>query len=117
MQSLRSARLLARFVLAWFALVVGIAAAAPIVQPQSFEVICSGGTMKLVVPGDGEDGEPAATVSLDCPMCMGVAPPPPAALVLPAPEPLGRALQSIPAAHIAAFARAALPPRGPPAFS
>ena len=116
MQSLRSTRLLARLVLAWFALVVGFATAAPIVQPQSFEVICSGGTMKLVVPGDA-GGEPAATVSLDCPMCMGVAPPPPVAVVLPSPEPLARALQSIPAARIAAFARAALPPRGPPAFS
>jgi hypothetical protein len=116
MQSLRSARFLARFMAAWFVLVVGFATAAPIVQPQSLDVICSGGTMKLVMAGDGEDGQASASVTLDCPLCMSVAPPPVSAAV-PALPPLGRAVQSIPAAHIASFARAALPPRGPPLYS
>lgn len=116
MQPLRSARFLARVVLAWFVLVVGFAAAAPIVQPQSLDVICSGGTMKLVVQGDADEGQAPATVSLDCPLCMSVAPPP-AVVTFAEPQPLGRALQSIPAAHIAAFTRPALPARGPPALS
>lgn len=116
MQPLRSARFLARFVLAWFVLVVGLAAAAPVVQPQSLDVICSGGMMKLVVQGDADEGQASAAVSLDCPLCMSVAPPP-AVVTVAGPQPLGRALQSIPAAHIAAFTRPALPARGPPALS
>jgi len=38
-------------------------------------------------------------------------------LALPTPLPLGRALQSIPAARIAAATASPLPARGPPALS
>jgi hypothetical protein len=116
MQRLRTARLLARLVLAWLALVIGVATAAPLVQPQSLEMICSGGVMKPVLLVDGEESQPQATAGLDCPLCAAVAPPP-AVLAFAEPQPLGRALQSIPSAHIAALASAALPARGPPAHS
>ena len=114
MQSLRSARFLARFVLAWFALVVAAAAATPVFQPQSLEWICSGGGMKLVAPAAGDDaGTPPQVASLDCPLCFAVAPPPPVSVdVLP--QPLGRALQPIPSARIAALTAAPPPARGPP---
>lgn len=43
MHRLRQARFLARLVLAWFALPLGVALASPLVQPQSLEMVCSGG--------------------------------------------------------------------------
>lgn len=50
MQSLRRARLLARLVLAWFLLSLGVAVASPIVLPQSMQLVCSAsGSVKLVV--------------------------------------------------------------------
>lgn len=69
MQSLRRARLLARLVLAWFALAIGAAVASPLVQPRSVELICSGGgAMKLLVLGDDGNAAPAGP-TLDCPLC------------------------------------------------
>jgi len=114
MQPLRSARFLARLVLAWFALVVGTAAAMPLLHPQAggLQLICSGGGLQLVAAGD-EEGQPPAGATLDCPLCAVVAPPPPAVTVESSP-PLARLLQSIPAARLAALAAPALPARGPP---
>lgn len=118
MQALRHARFLARLVLAWFVLSLGVAIASPLVQPQSLELICaSGGAMKLIVKNaDGSAQERGHT--LDCPLCASVAAPPPVAGPRAvAPSPLAPALQPVPAAHIASRTAAPLPPRGPPAFS
>lgn len=114
MHALRQARFLARLVLAWFALSVGIAVAAPLVQPQAVQFICAGGGgMKLLVTGD--DGNAAAGApTLDCPLCATVAPPPVAAPAAVLPLPLGVAMQPIPAARIAALTAAPPPARGPP---
>lgn len=113
MQPLRSARFLARLVLAWFALVVLAAAATPAIQPQALELVCSGGSLKLVAVGDLDDGQAPQATSLDCPLCMAVAPPPPASVHVQ-PRPLGLALQPTPAAHIAVRTAAPPPARGPP---
>ncbi|WP_298930337.1 DUF2946 family protein [uncultured Ramlibacter sp.] len=116
MQALRNASFLARLVLAWFALSIGVALASPLVQPQSMELICSGaGAMKLLLK-DADGGQSQPSPTLDCPLCASVAPAPVAA-AMPAAQPLGLALQSLPAAHIAA--RTAVPPpgRGPPLFA
>jgi hypothetical protein len=115
MQSLRSARILARLVLAWFVLSLGAAIASPLVAPKSFELICSGsGGSKLIVKD--EQGQPtAAHLTLDCPMCFAAGGPPPAVVVLPAAAPLAHAVQPVPAARIAALTAAPLPARGPPA--
>jgi hypothetical protein len=77
MQSLRQAAFLARLVLAWFALAIGVAVASPLVKPQAIELICSGsGAMKVLVKGD--DGKPAASHhTLDCPLCATLDAPPP----------------------------------------
>jgi hypothetical protein len=115
MQALRNASFLARLVLAWFALYVGVAVASPLVQPVGIELICSGvGTVKVLVKG--ADGTPAAMGhTLDCPMCASMdAPPPVAAPAVSAPQPLAYVLRSIPAARIAAATAAPLPARGPP---
>ena len=39
MQALRNASFLARLVLAWFALAIGVAVASPIVKPKSMELL------------------------------------------------------------------------------
>ncbi|PIF90716.1 hypothetical protein CLU86_1605 [Acidovorax sp. 62] len=120
MQRLRSLSLLARLILAWFVLTVGVAIASPIVHPQTMELVCTtGGAAKLVVLDD--DGEQATTAlhhTLDCPLCLQFSAP--AALDQAAvvhPEPLAHALQKAVAATMAALVGAPLPPRGPPAFA
>jgi hypothetical protein len=119
MQFLRNAHLIARFVLVWFALSIGVAIAAPIIHPQGAEVVCTGtGTMKLLIQNDDGSRELGDNM-LDCPLCgmLGAAPPPPASAGTLAPvQALGHVLQSIPAAILAALTAAPPPARGPPAF-
>jgi len=118
LQSLRQARHLARFVLAWFVLALGVAIASPLVKPQGIELVCaSGGAMKLIVKSD--DGKQQVSGhTLDCPLCATVAAPPPLlSLPMAAPAALAHALQPLAAAHIAGRTAAPLPPRGPPTFS
>ena len=112
--------LLGRCVLAWFALSIGVAVASPLVQPHSFELICtSTGAVKLIVTGndDGGDRTTLGAGHLDCPMCLPHAAPPPPALQLPPPteSPFWHALQPVERARIAAITAAPLPARGPPA--
>ena len=119
MQTLRNAHLIARFVLVWFALSIGVAIASPIVKPQGMEVICTGtaGVMKLMLKTDDGSDRDAAHNTLDCPLCglLGAAPPPIVSPVKLAPtQALAHATQSIPAARIAALTAAPLPARGPP---
>ncbi|MBH2020537.1 DUF2946 family protein [Polaromonas sp.] len=119
MNALRNAHLLARFVLVWFALSIGVAIASPLVKPQAMQVVCSGsGAMKLVIQTD-DGGQDVDGFTPDCPLCAASsAPPPPAAPVTAElAQPLAYMLQSIPAARIAALTAAPLPARGPPAFS
>ena len=116
MQALRNTAFLARLVLAWFVLSLGVAIASPVVKPQALELICSGaGVVKLVSQGDDSES-PAGMHTLDCPLCATTGAPPvasPDALALP--SPLGHAVQPIPSARIAALTAAPLPARGPPA--
>lgn len=117
MQVLRASQLLARLVLAWFALTLGVAALSPMVHPQALELICTSGvTAKLVVRGSEGDTAPVGHQTLDCSACfVATLPPWPVAATLPPAQPLARALQPMVAAHIAALVGAPLPPRGPPA--
>jgi hypothetical protein len=118
MQSLRRAHLLARFVLVWFALSIGVAIASPVIKPQAMELICSGtGVMKLLVQTDDGVKEVSTHSSLDCPLCAGFGAPPLAQTVLaPSQKSLGHVLQPVPAAHIAWLTAAPLPARGPPSL-
>ncbi|WP_198088697.1 hypothetical protein [Variovorax sp. E3] len=118
MHALRTFCSLHRLVLAWFMASLLIAVASPIVHPQAMELVCSSaGTIKVIV--QGEDGAvELGTAAMDCPLCMVSGPPPATAqLKLPTPLPLGRALQSIPAARLAAATASPLPARGPPTLS
>lgn len=119
MQTLRNAHLLARFVLVWFVLSIGVAIASPIVKPQAMELVCSGaGVMKLLVKTDDGGSKEVSGHTLDCPLCASVSAPPPVARLNAEPvQPLAHVLQSIPAAHLAALTAAPPPARGPPTFS
>jgi hypothetical protein len=118
MQTLRNARHIARLVLVWFALSIGVAIASPIIKPQAMELICSGsGAMKVIVKTDDGVKEQSGH-TLDCPLCASISAPPPVVRLTVEPiQPLGHVLQSIPAAHIAALIAAPLPARGPPSLS
>jgi Protein of unknown function (DUF2946) len=119
LQGLRQARHLTRWVLVWFALSLGVAIAAPLLNPQAMELICSSsGVMKVLIKnGDGSTSEAMARMA-DCPLCATLAGPPPAGQSSTEPaQPLAHVLQTIPAAIIAALTAAPPPARGPPAFS
>lgn len=118
MTALRHTRNLARLVLAWFVLSLGVAIASPVIHPQAMELVCSAaGAIKVVVQTDDGARELGAS-HLDCPMCVLTGAPPPAAqaIDLPGILPLGRAVQPIPAARLAAATATPLPARGPPAL-
>jgi hypothetical protein len=117
MQALRRANFLARLVLAWFALTLGVAIASPLVNPQAMELVCSGaGALKLVVKADGSTA-PADGHTLDCPLCASFSAPPAATHAVTAMAlPRGDLVAQAPAARIALRSAAPLPARGPPAF-
>ena len=117
MQNLRNAYNLARLVLAWFALFLGVAIASPFVNPNPTRMICSAsGTMSLVSTGDDVAGAIKGH-TLDCPLCTGGGAPPPLSLIsFDTVQALSYALRSIASAHIAYATAAPLPARGPPPF-
>jgi hypothetical protein len=105
-----------RWVLLWFVLSLGAAAASPIVHPQAVELVCaSGGAVKAVVQTDDGVQELGAS-HLDCPLCVLTGAPPPSAVAqaLVSPLPPDRARRLAPS-HTAAASAAPLPARGPPA--
>jgi len=116
--SSRSVRLFARLVLAWFALYLGAAAAAPLLAPAGYAVVCSAdGSARLVQTDD--NGAPAGVAgpSLDCPLCVPAsAPPPPATVEAATPEqPLAYCAAPPTTASWRSSLDAAPPPaRGPP---
>jgi hypothetical protein len=116
MQTLRNFTFLARLVLAWLVLSLGVAVASPIVKPQNVLLVCSGsGAMKIIVTADDGSTSEVGSTAMDCPLCATAGAPPPAfAVQAQPPQPLAYALQSIPSAHIAARTAAPLPARGPP---
>jgi hypothetical protein len=118
MHRLRSARHLARLVLAYFALALVVAIAAPMTQAQSLELVCSSsGGMKLLVH-DEQGTHDASGHAMDCQLCAtGVGPPPLHQFSLQAPTPIAHALLPTVAAHLAWLTAAPLPPRGPPSLS
>lgn len=108
-----TAGLLGRGVLAWFALAVMAAAAAPLAYAQGLQDICtSSGAPTLAA---GADGQPAGGALMHCPLCLPTAPPPPAWSAQPAAAE-ALSFEWRPVAGIAPAARRyAVPPaRAPP---
>ncbi len=120
LQSLREARSIVRWMLVWFALSIGVAVAAPVVNPQALTLICTtAGNVKFVAEsvGDNADGAPSGmqTHALDCVMCLPAGAPPVTSAVLHA-GPAARSPQpaALPERVPARLAKAASA-RGPPA--
>jgi hypothetical protein len=118
MQTLRNAKLIARCVLLWFALSMGVAIASPLVKPQDLRLVCSAaGAVKLVLAVD--DGQAAASShTLDCPLCASIGAPPPMDMVVfgvsqPAAFVSPAVFAEVPRENLAAPP----PARGPPALS
>ena len=117
MQSLRRASFLARLVLAWFVLSLGVAIASPVVRPVSVEMVCSAGAMKLLAHGN-EGGQPSSLHTMDCPLCVSLDVPPVFDPGLP--EAVARGSHPVVAQAppvVVARVTAPLPARGPPAPS
>lgn len=69
-------RWLARFMLACFALSVGVASASPLVHPRSMQWVCVGATVQLMVDsGDGMEAVDGQH-TLDCALCLLAGSPP-----------------------------------------
>lgn len=118
MHWLRRTPSIARCVLAWLVLAVGVASASPLVHPQSMELVCgASGELKLVVAHDDGSVQEMGRHTLDCALCLpGGAPPPVAALTAaPLLQPLAYAVHPVEAARLASLVGAPLPARGPPA--
>lgn len=118
MALLRSSSRLARLVLAWFALTLGVAAASPLIHPQALQLVCGDGpgARLVAVTGDGQAIVDLDHRTLDCLACLGTTLPPPAGIAaLPSAVPAAHLLQPWHAAPVAVPAGAPLPPRGPPA--
>ena len=117
MNALRSSKLIASIVLAWFALFLASAVASPVIKPGGVQMVCSAGGGMKMINVDGHGGEVKASASMDCPLCASVVAPPsrPSSLFIK-PSALEHALHTIAAAHIAALTAPPLPSRGPPSL-
>ena len=115
MDYFRHTQTLARLVLVWFVISVGVAIASPLVVPKAMDLVCTtGGAMKMVSSDDADKAE-STTHTMDCALCMAVGiPPAPMGSQFTKPSPLAHALHPIEAAHIAAATAPPLPSRGPP---
>jgi hypothetical protein len=115
METLRRAHRLTCLLLAWFALSVGVAIAAPVIQPQSVEMVCSGvGGMKMMVTDD--DGAPAADAGhmKDCRQCVMMGAPPVPLVLASQPAPAQEPVAAYADPQVAAWSAAPLSARGPP---
>ena len=113
MHALRDTAFLARLVLAWFALFLGVAMAAPVIHPHVTEVVCSaGGAVKMLLKGD--PAHTAGAHAMDCPLCApSGAPLAASAGWTPALAPRP-AVPSVFAARVGARTHPIAPARGPP---
>ena len=118
LHTLRTTRTLARTVLLWWCLALGLAAAAPLAQAQGSRLVCSASGMVMLV--DAETGAPASQAAhgLDCVLCLFTGAPPPAAQSPLFASTLPHALAATAGPSALAWRSAAPPPgRGPPALS
>ena len=109
-------RILARLVLVWFALFIGVAIASPILNPTETQMVCSSaGGMKMVASGE-EGADVKLTANMDCPLCAPVHVPLHSCNTpFDHASPLAHSLHPVAASLIAAHTAPPLPSRGPPA--
>lgn len=75
-QALRNAHSLTRLVLVCWALLLGVAVASPLVNPEGVQLVCtSAGGVKLVhLDADGQETQ--GNSNLHCPLCLPACAPP-----------------------------------------
>ena len=109
-------RRLARLVLVWYVLFVGVSVLAATLQPKTMDVVCSSmGLMKLVVQGEGGDAQVRS--SMDCPLCAHATPalpPPTVAALAHVADVRSHIVQRLPEAVLIARTAPPLSSRGPP---
>lgn len=120
LHSLRNAHRIARFVLVWFALSLGVAIAAPLAQGQGMQLVCSAsGSLKVIAVGETGNAGGIQSPSLDCPLCVGLGTPPPLDTVFfgaAAPRSFALPLRDL-GSPLAQASAAPPPARGPPALA
>jgi hypothetical protein len=117
LQTLRQTRTLARAVLAWFVLSIGVAVAAPVVQPEALSLVCSASGGSKLVSGNDDGSAPAQGHQVSCVLCMVVSAPPPVQADTLAQLPsLSYVQPAAPGHWITWRTHAPLPARGPPAI-
>ncbi|WP_353847715.1 DUF2946 family protein [Acidovorax sp.] len=106
------------WVLAWFLMSLGVATAAPMVQPRLMDTVCSAsGAPKVIIHTDDGAVEQTAADALHCPLCLVGGAPPNTVLALPPATPAAAAQPVSPPFARAPAATAAPPPaRAPPFF-
>ena len=115
MQRLRNVKLIARLVLVWFALSIGVAVASPLISPVPMQLICSGTAFIKVVSLNADGTVPASGQTLDCPLCAGIGAPPSVSVWKLGPvQPPVYLSPGIASVLSASASAAPLPPRGPP---
>ena len=113
METLRRAHRLARFVLAWFVLSVGVAVAAPVLKTQDLDVVCSSaGVQELAAGGEGAAGH-GHDHQKDCRMCVLTGAPAVDIVFAAQPVPPAAPAPLVAAVH-AAGATSPYPARAPP---
>jgi hypothetical protein len=109
-------RRLARWVLVWYVLFVGVSVVAATLQPKTMDVVCSSmGLMKVVVQGEGGDAQVRS--SMDCPLCAHATPALPPPTVADLADARSHIVQRLPKAVLTARTAPPLPSRGPPVFN
>jgi len=109
---------IARLVLVWFALFIGVAIASPILNPTETQMVCSSaGGMKMVA-SEEEGADAKLTTKMDCPLCTSVVLNVDSCAVgLDKVSPLAHLLHPVAAALVASLTAPPLPSRGPPFIS
>ena len=115
MFNITSHKLIARLVLVWFALFIGVAIASPILNPTETQMVCSSaGGMKMVASVE-EGVDAKLTANMDCSLCAPVHVPLHSCNIsFDHASPLAHSLHPVAAALIAAHTAPPLPSRGPP---
>jgi hypothetical protein len=62
--------------LVWFALSIGVAVAAPVVNPQALTLVCTTAGVVKLVSGSDDTGTQPMVHALDCVLCLSAGAPP-----------------------------------------
>lgn len=103
------------WVMAWFVLALGVAVAAPVVQPRTMEIVCAGsGAAKILLHTNAGTLE-LGTHGTECPLCLfSAAPPPPASALNGLFAPLAHASTLHFSSPVVVASAVSPPARGPP---